>query len=323
MNHGWVPLFWTPCGATVQHARPGSPIARVMSRAWKTSAIKTRRRQQHQQHQQRRQPDGVQSIGMISTLRRLRDTCWHNEQAIKDGRPKQRSERVNDSSVVDRKQAWLFRLLREKIKRDSSEPPALDGPAFRSRELSQAEIDRIFGPGIDVDYGNRLLRFLHGQRLEGFLDSDPAEVPLELAAKLKERGLAWLRQRYPVDERAAYQARLAKDEALLQEVIVADAERIGLYRPNANVKPGEEYGKAAIDEMQDEWRRRAETRKKQEEERKLKVAQEGSRSLELMKHNNELSQYSIRVIPMLFVVNRSRVLIHQPMVQNEWRIGNG
>ena len=229
---------------------------------------------------------------MISTLRRLRGTCWDDKQAIRDGQSRQRSGRVNYSSVVDRKQAWLFRLLREKIKRDSGEPPAIDGPAFRSRELSQAELDRIFGPGIDVDYGNRLLRFLHGQRLEGFLDSDPAEVPLELAAKLKERGLAWLRQRYPVDERAAYQARLAKEEALLQEVIVADAERIGLYQPNANVKPGEEYGKAAIDEIQDEWKRRAKTRKKEEEERKVKVAQEGSRSLGLMKHNNEMSQYN-------------------------------
>ncbi|KAI9790514.1 MAG: hypothetical protein M1816_005021 [Peltula sp. TS41687] len=168
-----------------------------------------------------------------------------------------------------------FRFLRGAM--DSKDP--LDGPRFRSKDLTQDEITRIFGPGVPADIGNRMLRFQHGRRLDGELDDDSDSPAHDLTKKMASTALAWLRLKYPMDEKAAYKARMEREEGKRQTEIVADAERLGIYKPQSGVKAGDVYGKSGLDEIREEYARRAkEKRERREKEQKKRQMEEVKRN---------------------------------------------
>lgn len=80
-----------------------------------------------------------------------------------------------------------------------------------------------------------MLRYKHGQRLEGTLDDEKDQSTYGIYDRTSAAALAWLRKRYPVDEKAAYEARVLRDEHDHQAEIIADAERIGIYKRRAPV----------------------------------------------------------------------------------------
>lgn len=180
-----------------------------------------------------------------------------------------------------------FRKLRAIDDKDS-----LDGPRFRSKDLTQEEITRIFGLGVPEDIGNRILRFQHGRRLDGTLDDNSDSPAHDLTKKLASTALAWLRQEYPVDEKAAYRARIEREEGRRQTEIIADAERLGIYKPQSGVKPGDVYGKSVLEEIREEYAIRAKVKKAQKEAAAKRQAEEikkNTGALEKIAPKTELS----------------------------------
>jgi rhomboid-like protein len=156
-----------------------------------------------------------------------------------------------------------------------------DGLAFRATPLSKSEASKIFGAGIDVGMANRVLRILHGRRVAGTLEDPSLRLPSSgFEDRIKSLGLGWLRKHVPVDEddSAAQRALIELEE--MKADILADSERIGLYRPNAGEtvkdKSGNAsiYGESALDRVraankarwEEEEKQREIARKKQEEE---------------------------------------------------------
>ena len=94
------------------------------------------------------------------------------------------------------------------------------------RELSHQEITDLFGPTVDKDLGNQIIGALQQQRISGTLDKG---IPDErVNDHIIANALAWLRQRYPVDEDAAILKRIEEEERQYEQKLVADAERLGL-----------------------------------------------------------------------------------------------
>ena len=164
-------------------------------------------------------------------------------------------------------QASIWTILRGKVK-EINDDEDIDGPRFRPKDLTQEEITQIFGPGVPQDVGNRVLRFQQHRRVEGMLSDDSDSSAHDLTKRLAKIALAWLREKYPVDEEAAYQARVERLERRTQEIIIADAEKMGIYRPQAGVKGGDVYGKSGLDEIREEYQRRAEERAKRRAEQR-------------------------------------------------------
>lgn len=191
--------------------------------------------------------------------------------------------------------AGVFGNLFRKLK-DIDEEDNIDGPRFRTKDLTQEEITRIFGPGVPEDIGNRVLRFQHGRRLDGTLDDNRHSPADDMTKKLASTALAWLRAKYPVDEKRAYRARIKEEESRRQTEIIADAERIGIYKPQSGVKKGDVYGKSGLDEIREEYARRAKEKKARMEaaaKRQAKEVKKKTGALEKFKHKTELSTYHL------------------------------
>lgn len=142
------------------------------------------------------------------------------------------------------------------------------------RNLTEAEINFIFGPGISAKHGNRALGALHTQRLEGTLDLDlPADVVRNTNESQLASALQWLRENHPVDEDSAILARIEKEERQAEEKLVRRAEELGLYKPQSGSyenELGEEnsvYGKSVLKEAREmnEKRLLAEKERKRQE----------------------------------------------------------
>ncbi|KAI1342614.1 hypothetical protein F5Y15DRAFT_373347 [Xylariaceae sp. FL0016] len=76
-----------------------------------------------------------------------------------------------------------------------------EGIPFRREDLSQREVENIFGSHITTASANRLLRVIHGRRVAGTLE-DPilAKNTAEYPMVDKRKALDYLRQHIPVDE---------------------------------------------------------------------------------------------------------------------------
>lgn len=180
--------------------------------------------------------------------------------------------------------AGLWQYLRQKV-REEDEDDGVDGPRFRAKDLTQEEITRIFGEGVPEEIGNRILRFQHARRLEGSLTDDSDTPMTDVTKRLAARALTWLRRNYPVDERAAYEARVRKQERLHQDALVADAERIGIYHPQMGVKNGDVYGRSAFEDFRDEVRRIARIEAKKAEKAKREAAAKARKQAEEVRKN--------------------------------------
>ena len=137
------------------------------------------------------------------------------------------------------------------------------GLAFRSQDLTQRELARIFGSQVPpLEFANRLLRILHARRVDGTLDIDPPE---EVTRQLQKYpyaaadALKWLRVAYPIDEDAAIIQRLEREESNIEQdspaQLMARAEKLGLYKPQSGTygaKLGEEgdiFGESELDKI--------------------------------------------------------------------------
>ena len=145
----------------------------------------------------------------------------------------------------------------------SRRPPALpedynpeEGVQFRSPPLSQAEVAKIFGSGVDAQFANASLRMLHGLRLAGTV-ADAKALPAA-TANFNAKALKWLRKNHPVDEVTAYQKRLERDREELEQDLTADAESLGIYKPQQGVRGGDIYGKSGLDAIRKHYEQQAE-----------------------------------------------------------------
>jgi len=140
-----------------------------------------------------------------------------------------------------------------------------DGLKFREKFLSKEEVDSIFGKKIiAANTANRMLRVLHGRRVAGTL-GDPSFTSSAYEAKAIETGLEWLRKNVPVNEIECAGLRAEKELAEMEEDIVSDAERIGLYQPNSD--GGQNiYGDSVIDRVRKANEAKLDAKEKAEKE---------------------------------------------------------
>lgn len=153
-------------------------------------------------------------------------------------------------------------------------PQKKSGGLPGGRNLTEADINWIFGPGISVKLGNKALGALQTQRLEGTLDLDlPADIVRTVNESQLNSALQWLRENHPMDEDAAILARIEREERQAEEKLVRRAERLGLYKPQSGSyenELGEEnsvYGKSVLKEAREmnEKRLLAEKERKRQE----------------------------------------------------------
>ncbi|CCU74599.1 rhomboid family protein [Blumeria hordei DH14] len=121
-----------------------------------------------------------------------------------------------------------------------------DGLSYRETPLTQSETREIFGNNIDTSTADRVLRGLHGRRVSGTLEDPLYSNTFE--KNIVSKALVWLRKNVPVDEDLNAGLRAEKELAEMEINLVENAERVGLYKPNA--RPGENlYGESAFDRI--------------------------------------------------------------------------
>ncbi|KAL7902259.1 hypothetical protein HDV63DRAFT_361182 [Trichoderma sp. SZMC 28014] len=192
-----------------------------------------------------------------------------------------------------------------KIIRDYEELPKSyrdqAGLAFSGRDLSEAEVDKIFGRQIGGKRANHLLRILHGRRVSGTLE-DPA-FAIHTAQFTDEeiaRALAYLRKTVPVEEIRNAGLRAEDElEQMEQEMERAAAKKAKADKGEAKEEeedaaevyiPDPIYGRSKIDELRARNKAREKAREKAlEEERKAKEAVEGV-SGPLAKRDNQVRE---------------------------------
>lgn len=126
------------------------------------------------------------------------------------------------------------------------------GPV-KQTALPSNEISSIFGKKTDPSEGNRLLQLVQEQRLAGTIDEEIPGSQLQ-----KQRALAWLRKKYPVDEERAILDRLEREEEAAS-------------MPNTKQGQTSVYGEPVIERIRKE--NIAKRAKREEEERAKKEAE--------------------------------------------------
>ncbi|KAI9827498.1 MAG: hypothetical protein M1832_004848 [Thelocarpon impressellum] len=130
------------------------------------------------------------------------------------------------------------------------------GLPFQQHPLSKAEIAKIFGPSADVQLANRSLRILHGRRVAGIIgDAVSFPDPTGYSERFARTALRWLRANHPIDEEMAYNLRLERERREVEEDLIADAERLGIYKPQGGVKDGNVYGESGLDAIREHYER--------------------------------------------------------------------
>ncbi len=118
------------------------------------------------------------------------------------------------------------------------------GLPFRARPISQDEAVAIFGPGMDAGLANRALRIIHGRRVAGTL-ADPS-LSSGYDDRVKTIALSWLRKNLPMDEADAAGKRAEIELQAMEAEVLADSERLGLYKPNSGSAAAQGKGKDSI-----------------------------------------------------------------------------
>jgi rhomboid-like protein len=145
------------------------------------------------------------------------------------------------------------------------------GLKFREEIFTPKETASVFGKGIDANSANRLLRVLHGRRVAGTLeDPDAPSILSVYESQAKKVALSWLREHVPVDETRNYGLRAEKELREMEEKIIDDSQKIGLYKPNSQkIGPGQSvYGNSGLDairkqrQMEEDAREAAEAKRK-------------------------------------------------------------
>ena len=143
------------------------------------------------------------------------------------------------------------------------------GLPFRDVPLTKKEVLQVFGTDVEMNSANVFMRRLHGRRVAGTLnDPNLLDLSADHERVAHARALDWLREHVPVDEVENAALRAEKELSEMDEEVLRDAERLGLYEPNAqdaSKQPGGVYGQGVFEKMRAENKERLD---KIEEERK-------------------------------------------------------
>lgn len=104
--------------------------------------------------------------------------------------------------------------------------------------VPEATIKRIFGSKLSATDGNNVLRILHHRRTSGSLADygvdNLGKQYEDVKRATAEKGLEWLRERYPIDEAQAAEAWAEKEANRIQyELWLADPETESKYKDPA------------------------------------------------------------------------------------------
>lgn len=187
------------------------------------------------------------------------------------------------------------------------------GLPFRREDLNQREINVIFGPHLEAERGNRLLRIIHGRRVAGTLDDPNLSVNTDAFSDAdRAKALEYLRANIPVDEivnaglRAEDELRYLEEqeqqeqqerekEAIDQPVEESSPERPAPQSPaqppavveKVNVPIGQlpkkpksdsPYGESLFDKIRARNTARREAEEKKAEEERLKREEEDAKN---------------------------------------------
>ena len=141
------------------------------------------------------------------------------------------------------------------------EEPPRPKPAQNKALKSQAEINAIFGPNTDRKVGNDLLKRLQQHRHRGTLDQK-----LSYPEALVDKGLTYLRAKYPLNEDAAIIARIDRE---------ADA---GFRLPQTQIDRSPQAVSKFEKLRRENRERREEEIAKQETESQKSIAEEGPKA---------------------------------------------
>jgi rhomboid-like protein len=165
------------------------------------------------------------------------------------------------------------------------EPKGEQGLRFQKGELSPEELKAIFGTACPpAIFANRLLRILHGRRVDGTLDLPPPDDiqrGIDRYPDAVPDALQWLQKNYPIDEEAAIEARIRREEAAAEQenpaVLMQRAEDLGLYKPQSgryqaplSEKEGDVFGQSQLDKIR---AKNMEKAAKEEEELEQQISQ--------------------------------------------------
>ncbi|KAK0121412.1 hypothetical protein ONS95_009706 [Cadophora gregata] len=194
-----------------------------------------------------------------------------------------------------------------------------DGLKFRIKDLSREETHAVFGKKmIDPDTANRMLRVLHGRRVAGTL-GDPSYTSSTYEAKAIETGLKWLRKNVPVNEIECAGLRAEKELAEMEQDIVSDTERLGLYQPNSG--GGNVYGDSVIDQVRRAKEAKLDVKEKAKKER-LSQADEIRQNTGTLQTIRPQSQVELRrpgENPRLkYYIERAKVAPDTPPEMTKW-----
>jgi len=152
------------------------------------------------------------------------------------------------------------------------------GLALPNGDFAGDGLRTVFGDAIPPPrFANRLLRVLHGRRVDGTLDLPlPADMKQQLRRypQAFDDGLQWLRQAHPMDEDAAILARIEREEAAQEQEnpseLIQQAEDIKLYAPQSgrykaelSEQEGDVFGRSELDKIRE--RNIAEAEREEEE----------------------------------------------------------
>ncbi|KAF2094833.1 rhomboid-domain-containing protein [Rhizodiscina lignyota] len=175
----------------------------------------------------------------------------------------------------------------------SDSPPALPEQPFTDTQIKQ-----IFGANADIDSdtGNYLLSVIHYRRETGSLAEHGVGPTIHevWSEEMGQRGLKWLRERYPLDEEAAAADWAEHEAAKLEDnMYIKRGQQLGLYKRDKDSEVDTEkddtgwrdivYGKSGLDMIREEniARRAEKHRQKEEEERREEQRQRANAQLEL------------------------------------------
>ncbi|KAI4729352.1 hypothetical protein E4T49_02779 [Aureobasidium sp. EXF-10728] len=157
----------------------------------------------------------------------------------------------------------------------------------RHGELDQASISEIFGPDMQCDDGNHVLRLMNYRRLSGSLIDIGVDFPKEsgISSGMATRALDYIRTLDPAfDENEAGAAWAESEIMKVEQQYMARAEKLGIYKRTDDSLPDEPqksagtsdiYGESALDKLRkankarwmEEDRKKEEAKKQQEAER--------------------------------------------------------
>ncbi|KAF2401337.1 hypothetical protein EJ06DRAFT_388012 [Trichodelitschia bisporula] len=164
-------------------------------------------------------------------------------QQIRERKPVVSAQCLTIRHASSKSAASAHKKTTEKKPKPPRAPPAKTPPARPAQTkpaevFAKAEIKDIFGTSVSVAWGTKVLHELQERRTSGSLADRGIAFP-DVTEEQGLKALAWLRQKYPVDEEAAAAQWAEEEVARLEQEYMERAEKLGLYKKS---EPEESVG---------------------------------------------------------------------------------